>query len=433
MSGEVFVVAEIAGAAVVMTAGFAARTALAGTTLALEGVAALGEHIDTVVARAEERHREACRWGAAASGVLDRNARLAVLAAAGARAGVTTALPEPLDPHGHDTEELLRWCARTDERIRAIDEEITRAEAAALTGVVLADLAKALGAARPGEPPRTAEALADVLAHQENLAPAWRETAATEDFGQTLTRILGRLPPHADPRDREAIRAAAARLAEAAGPAEAASRLMDIRHRVRLAATRAAERRHNAVEAARLLQALEHDDPGGDHGTLLADLADVVAGRREFDPGLRAAARAACAAVVAAADEQHLRRSLLDALGALGYQAEEGFETLRPIRLTRDDWDEHAVTLVVTGEGRVRSAVIRTALGDGHDTDAADAEHERQWCVSFEKARAALADQGIATTVERLVPPGSRPTPVAVARAERARRIERRRSRERPS
>src|SRR5690606_37120199 len=150
----------------------------------------------------------------------------------------------------------------------------------------------------------------DVLPPQENLAPPWRETAATEDFGQTLTRILGRLPPHADPRDREAIRAAAARLAEAAGPAEAASRLMDIRHRVRLAAARAAERRHNAVEAARLLQALEHDDPGGDHGTLLADLADVVAGRRELDPGLRAAARAACAAVVAAADEQHLRRSL---------------------------------------------------------------------------------------------------------------------------
>ncbi|MEO3855989.1 hypothetical protein [Acrocarpospora sp. B8E8] len=417
MSGEVFVIAALAGAGAAVAVGFASRTAIAGTTLALEGVSALGEHMNGVVARAEEAHKQACAWGAVASGVLDRNARLAVLAQACARAPggerLAAELPEPLAPSGRTAEELLRWCAEADDRMERVDAGLAGLNAAAMTRTVFDDLIQALGGTgQAGSAAELAALLADLP-----------EAPADLEIAETLERVLTRIPAHVSADDLRAIRDAARRIGEAAGPAEARTRVVDVRHRVQLAGLAAAGRRTDAVEAARLLHALQLDAPG-EHVALEAGLAEVVAGRASFPPSLRAEARAACAAVVAAADRAHVRESLLGALGDLGYQVEEGFETLR---LAKEGWDQHAVQLVVTGEGQVRSAVVRTA--EGGDADAA---REREWCDAFDQARARLRADGVDTEVEHLLPPGTRPAPLARPRGARPRRLPQARHRERP-
>ncbi|MBO3750631.1 hypothetical protein J5X84_31525 [Streptosporangiaceae bacterium NEAU-GS5] len=431
MSGEVFVVASVGLAApVIVTAatlavgavavGLATRTAIAGTTLALDGVAALGEHINQMVERAEVRHREACAWSTVASAVLDRNARMAVLTAAcdGAQAGHLAADLRPLAPEGRSMEELLRWCGLADQQLGQIDAELAQLGARAMTEVVFADLLRTLGV-RPDGPPRSATALADLLAKDAGTPRAWRDTPTLTELTESLARVLGRLSAHVTAEDRAEIRAAAQRMADAANLAEARTRLVDVRHRVQSANQAAAGARSGAVEAARLLQALQRDLPGtgqAGHETLLADLADVVAGRRRLTAGLRAEAHTVCAAVVAAADELLVRQSLLGALSELGYQVDEGFETLNSVRLVKDGWDQHAVTLALAEGGRVRSAVVRTAGAPAQSAVVSDKEVEQTWCDSFEQARERLAEQGVETAVERLVPPGTRPAPVTRAR-----------------
>lgn len=425
MSGEVFVVAEVAGVATVLAAGFAVRTAIAGTTLALDGVAALGDYMNDVVARAESAHRSACAWAAVASGVLDRHARLAELVQACSRHApqeserLAALLPAPLHPEGREPDELLAWCRETDERVREVERELDLLSAGALTRSVFADLLQALGAALPAATPSTPREFAEMLARHAPAATLWRDTSAAEELAQTLTRVLSRLSCRVGDEDRAEIHAAAGRVSAAADLIEARTRVVDVRHRVQLANLAAAERLSGAVEAARLSQALERDDPLGDHRQLRAQLADVVAGRTEFTTPVRAAAHAACAAVVVAADDRHVRESLLQTLNGLGYRTEEGFETLQPVRLTKDGWDKHAVTLVMAEGGKVRTAVVRTSEDAERSTDAA---REQEWCTAFEAARELLAQQGVHTSVERLVPPGSRPTPTTRAKESNARR-----------
>ncbi|HEX8009129.1 MAG TPA: response regulator receiver protein, partial [Trebonia sp.] len=86
-----------------------------------------------------------------------------------------------------------------------------------------------------------------------------------------------------------------------------------------------------------------------------------------------------------------------------------------------------AVQLVLTDEGQVRSAVVRTA--DGTDADAA---REQEWCDAFDQARTRLSAEGVDTTVERLVPPGSRPAPRVRPRGAQPRRLTQARRRDRP-
>ncbi|MDH2425657.1 hypothetical protein [Sphaerisporangium sp. TRM90804] len=467
MSGEVFAVARVGGEVAIAVAGFASRTALAGTTMALEGVAALGDHMNGVVARAEEAHRSACAWSTVASGVLDRNARLAVLAQACANAGeaasgstpggeaarLAASLPSPLTPEGHSPDELLRWCAGTDDVMRQVDGALARMNSSALTRAVLDDLVGHLSGMRPTDPSDASEELATLLSALPSVPDAWRDQDAVEALTANLGRVLGRLSPYVSEGDRAAVREAARRMGSASGPAEARGRLVDVRHRVQLANLAATSRRQGAVEAARLLHALQIDvpNPQGEHEALRGRLAEVVAGRVEMDPGLRDAARAACAAAVAGADRAHVRRTLLDVLGTLGYEVQEGFETMEPLRLSKEGWDEHAVNLVITEQGQIRSVVVRTAdhpaaggvigADDGsapaaeNDTKAggaADAAREQEWCTAFDVVRERLAGEGVQTAVERLVPPGTRPAPRSRLKTVRPRRATQVRRRDRP-
>ncbi|GIH28131.1 hypothetical protein Aph01nite_64410 [Acrocarpospora phusangensis] len=421
MSGEVFLIPAIVGVGAVVAVGFASRTAIAGTTLALEGVSALGEHMNEVAARAEEAHREACAWGAAASGVLDRNARLAVLAEACAGIALAGRLPGQLDPHGRTAEELLRWCGETDESLREVDAQLSALTAAAAAETVFDDLLHALGGSgRAG----SAAELAALLAALPAAPDGWRDARAAQELAETLDRVLGRLAARVSAQDLLAIREAARRIGAASGPAEAQSRVVDVRHRVQQANQAAAGRRVRAVEAARLLHALQRDAPA-EHEDVRARLTEVVAGRADLDPALREQARAACAAVVAAADRAHVKEKLLVALGDLGYQVED--ESGHPLRLAKEDWDQHAVQLLLTEDGQVRSAVVRTA--DGSDADAA---REQEWCDAVDQARTRLSADGVDTGVTRELPPGTRPAPRVRPTGAKPRRLPRARHRDRP-
>jgi hypothetical protein len=163
-------------------------------------------------------------------------------------------------------------------------------------------------------------------------------------------------------------------------------------------------------------------------------LADVVAGQRALDPELREEAMAACEQVRAERENSYVRDALTRGLEQLGYDVDQGFDTFTAqgarLRLSRDQWPEHAVSVVVDGE-RVRTMVVRTESGEGDDAERLDAEREEQWCADFEDLRDQLAGDGLHLDVHRLVPAGERHVPVASRRRSTAGQREHRRNRER--
>ncbi|MGH3911370.1 MAG: hypothetical protein ACRDRM_11130, partial [Pseudonocardiaceae bacterium] len=156
-----------------------------------------------------------------------------------------------------------------------------------------------------------------------------------------------------------------------------------------------------------------------DTAPLRAALESVVAGRRELDSELHTDALAACERVRAEQESGYVRDALTRGLEKLGYQVDQGFDTFTGqgarLRLARDEWPEHAVSMVVDS-GEVRAMVVRTEIADGDDAMRLDLEREQQWCADFEELRDRLVGDGLRLDVQRLVPPGERHVPVAAPR-----------------
>lgn len=143
----------------------------------------------------------------------------------------------------------------------------------------------------------------------------------------------------------------------------------------------------------------------------------------------------ACERIRAERENQYVRDALTRALGNLGYEVDQGFGTFTgqgaKLRLVRDQWPEHAVSVVVDS-GEVRAMVIRTESADGDDAARLDVEREQQWCADFDQLRDQVAANGLRLDVQRLVPPGQRHVPVTARRpAERRTAKDRERERDR--
>jgi hypothetical protein len=303
--------------------------------------------------------------------------------------------------------------------VGAADEALAEAEEAmaararhavrAFLGSVLTDVP------RPGAPePRTVhaeEAIARFHALRGTGTPA---EPSSEETAAEVARILDRLAADVADTDRADVLAAAAAVVGKRG-GDRHSQLEELRIRVRRANTAAKARRDGRRTAAVYLQALDRSPAS----TLRAQLADVVAGRRDLDPALDTAAVAECDRVRVAEELAYVRRRATAALEALGYTVAPEFTTHvgdgERLRLVRDDWTEHAVGVVLDGE-ELRTSVLRTAARDGDDAVRVDAEREEQWCAAFDVLRAELADAGLEVEVTHLTHPGERPVPVAAAR-----------------
>ncbi|WP_282692089.1 hypothetical protein [Streptomyces sp. CC208A] len=385
---------------------------------------------DAAVREATRRRAEAAREAAllaaaardaAVRGVKTRNARIAALARFRAELAerygdaVTVRPPAPLHLDTQPTSGLEAWCAETDRALDAAERELREQAARA----VAADLFKDVTGERAERPADAAESFAD-RPESDGAVGAGHEDA--EDVERTLTRVLSRLLPDCDDAHRAEAHAAAARMAGAATPGEARTWLTETRLRVQRANAAAETRRSEADEAVRLLHDLDAPGDAGNEAetdAVRALLAEVVAGRRALDAPLRRRAADRRAAAEAEAERQYVVTTVTDALTDLGYQVSQGFETLTvtdgALRLSRSEWPDHAVNLVVDQQGgQLRTAVVRTAAGRGDDDAHLDAEREEQWCEDFRDLRGHLAQAGLTTDLQVAIPPGQVPVPLAV-------------------
>ncbi|MGH4016380.1 MAG: hypothetical protein ACRDSL_21125 [Pseudonocardiaceae bacterium] len=416
MSGESASIVDVCAVAAAGTLVAArAVTGVARTVLTAPGagVSAVGRRMEQGYARHQERQAALAEWEAAAREVVDRNARLSVLAA---RPGGPPGLPAPLVLRGQNLEQLTAWCAATDEALDGVERALL-AEAASAVSVVLASVAGP-ESVNPESVDTVPEASAAALEQHRQAG-----TAPPAELVEACRRILGGLAADVAAADHTEVLAAVARVRECRTPAERQGWLAELRVRVREANAGAARRREQARTAATMMQALaESAQPAATQprtARLWSELADVVAGRRALDPELHSDALAACEQVRAERENGYVRDSLTHALERLGYQVDQGFDTFTGqgarLRLVRDQWPEHAVSVLVDS-GEVRAMVVRTESAEGDDAARLDAEREQQWCADFEELRDQLVSDGLRLDVQRLVPPGERPVPIAAQR-----------------
>ncbi len=352
-------------------------------------------------ARHRERQAALAEWEAAARDVVDRNSRLAVLAA---RPGGTPGLPPPLSLQGQSVEQLTSWCTATDEALQRVEQALL-AETAVAVSVVL-------------------ESIGGVVDATGLLAMHAAEgTAPPPELIKACHRILSGLTSEITAAGRAEVLDAVTRIRECATPADRQVWLAELRVRVRQANSEATRRRDQARTAATMLQALaESTQPRA--VALRAQLDSVVAGHRVLDPELHRSALAACGEVRAMRESAYVRDSLIRGLEKLGYAVEPGFNTFTGdgarLRLVRDQWQEHAVSVVLDG-GEVRAMVVRTESAEGDDAERLDVERERQWCADFDELRDHVAGDGLRLDVQRLIEPGERHVPLAARKPRRER------------
>ncbi|MFJ1546089.1 hypothetical protein [Streptomyces sp. NPDC088246] len=334
---------------------------------------------------------------------------------------ITTKAPATLHIGAQPTRELEAWCTRVDKRLAAAELELREQCARAIATQLFADNSASGTEHRLVD---AAELFADRGSAEASAGAADRVAAgaaAREETEQVLARVLARLLPDCTEADRASTRDAAARTAGAATSGEASTWLVELRLRVQQANTRAEARRREVDEAVRLLHVLE-SGRGAVVEAIRDQLGEVVAGRGILDEPLRRQVVACRSAVAQQAEQRYVIATVTDALADMGYQVSEGFETLTvsagALRLTRGEWSEHAVNLVVDQEhGELRTAVVRTAVGDDDDASRVDVEREEQWCESFRRLRDRLAQAGLDTEVQVATAPGEIPVPLVASPA----------------
>jgi hypothetical protein len=393
--------AVIASLGLIRVLGGAAGLAAAGTGV----LAGLAEERAEIRAR---RLQEIRQHEQAIAEVLDRNARIAALASSAERNHAELALPTPLEPAERTAEELVGWCAETDTALAAAEESLATAIADTATG--------------------------RIFAAPESLQATPEDPAATPPsaLATTMARVLARLLPDSTEDDRRSVTEAAEQAAAAATQGEAESRLTEVRIRIQQANERARTRRDDRAAAARfLLELAAHPDADG----VRARLGEVAVGTRPFDDDLRAEAVRLVADLQRQAEHRYVTATLQEAFEELGYQVDDGFETLTAndgeAVLTRGDWTQHAIKVRVDDARQVRMALLRTEPGEGDEQRRLDVEREEQWCASFEAARRRLDAAGIHADVRWRIEPGEQRLPVVRQRHSRQQPRARQRERDR--
>ncbi|GIF73914.1 hypothetical protein [Asanoa siamensis] len=357
---------------------------------------------------ADERERQAQR-------LITARVDAATAAAALASAGLP---PDPAleaPPAGPAAE---AWCLGLRPAAEAWCLGLTAAVAAALdraraatVQVAGAHLAAALSALDDGR----------VVAAAEVVGPAG--PAPTRGALAAVTRMLASLDPRAGQADRGLVEAAAG---AAAGRADNAGQLTELRLRIQTANENVARRRDDAVVAAQLLDAVEpYPGGGGLDPRRLAHvrqaLAEVVAGRRALDDEVLdevARLREQTEAVASAAT---VADAVADALGDLGYLVGPDFSVgtaaAGMLEVSHPAQPDHLVRMRVDADRRQLVALVYRQ-GAGEEAAKADAEAEAAWCGDLDRAIRQLSESGLVLTPVLLRAPGSRPTPVVAGRAE---------------
>ena len=124
---------------------------------------------------------------------------------------------------------------------------------------------------------------------------------------------------------------------------------------------------------------------------------------------------------------EHRRKAVLEAMGSLGYQVEEGMETALAhegrVVVERRDLPGYGVELAgLVANDKFQVRAMR--FDDTEGGEAEDLQHEGEWCKTFSDLRAILGQAGDEIVIESAIGVGQRPLKV-VGRETRRRRIER--------
>jgi hypothetical protein len=297
--------------------------------------------------------------------VVERNARIAALAATRDKLGTAVRLPAPLElDDERAADELTAWCTTTDQALddaeRGLSEHLAAQVASEIFSVRTEGLQADLGAAPS---PRDE--------HEESA----RRASAREEAFRTLERVLKRLLPDVPQEERRDVSEAARLLVDAASSEEAEGALTEVRLRVQSANRRAAELREEERR-----RAAERD-----------------------------------AAEQAEAERRYVLGSITAAFEEMGYEVQGGFETLTAgggeVVLSRGSWPDHSVRMRVD-DAAVRAAMVRNRPAQSEDDRRLDVEREQEWCEAFEAARSRLEGAGIRSRITWRQAPGVRDLPV---------------------
>ncbi|MDL4815010.1 hypothetical protein [Actinomadura opuntiae] len=434
--------ATVAGTAV-LAVGLAA-TAVVMTRAAMGGLRDFGESIVEDAAQWEQQCAAAQEWQQAVLAVVDVNARIAVLRAAGSRldGGPGPDLPGPLDPAGRAVAELRRWCAETERRL----EEAERRQAGRVIDAGMGELARR-GTWR-------ADAAADGLARWAEQARRWEAESARvealaaasgrggeggdrEKTAATVDRILGRTLPKASPEEAATLLEAAGKALSTCNAAAASSWLGELRAREQQVDAAVRRRRADIEDATRFLAGLRLDriSPELYPAGLTAPFADVAerleavaAGREPLTSELRMRAEDAVLHMQDIADQSLVAETLAAACTRLGYRVRRG-EGAALMSLTLPEWDGDEVRFELA-EGQVVAT-----FGDGPVGDPAtvvDAARLRRWRDDFDRVCGDVKALGLEMTLLGVVEPHGTAADTAAPAGKGRRGDEEGRGRKRP-
>lgn len=211
--------------------------------------------------------------------------------------------------------------------------------------------------------------------------------------------------------DRASLEALAAAAMQARAEAGSAPLCVELRLRVGQLSAAAAARRREAVEATTLLASLHGLCPSGDEPIVRA-LEDVERGAAAMTDDLRSEVARFSAEARIEADRRYTASVISGALSEMGYEVEEGFDTLVAgsggAHAAR--WAAHAVRVQMDGAGELAVRVVRQE-GERTSDDQLreDREVEHEFCRDFAQLAARMDSHAVRVRITSHVMPGEEP------------------------
>jgi hypothetical protein len=304
-----------------------------------------------------------------------------------------------------------------DEHVACVEALIAQAEEI-LAEAYTARLEQKLTRASGGASAQSARSAGEARSHEEahgGSEAGWGGDAgeASSSGGQEAraaeaARLLSRLPPDVADEERTRIEVLAQEQVQAdGGPAVG----LALRYEVQQAITRAERRRADKQHAVRLRSQVAPFLDQQQAAEIDRALATVTEEGQPLTAQLRRDAANVAAACAIEQDRRIAAAAAAETFRELGYEVEEGFETLAAQRgvahVTKPGWHGYAVQFRLQ-ENMMRFHVVGEADRARSPSAAAtrDREVQEAWCQDVEPVRERMKNHGVRFAVTEQTEPG---------------------------
>ncbi|VVJ15004.1 Uncharacterised protein [Amycolatopsis camponoti] len=389
------------GSAAASAAPFVAGAAAAAgavflTRAALRGLGRVAEAEEGKLAEANKNRAETIAWDRAFAEVLIRNNRIARLRGLSTSASTPVSPPPSFVYNGQTTEEIASWCTTVDAQLLKTEQELSDARIRASLGRPVSDRARVVYqrvqrvvVSRPASGPGNRPPSGGPGSGGPRPGPGGRFPV---DLRPVVDDILAGAIGRIGGDDMASLSELAAEVLAQDGVSAGKAFLDELYLQAHEARVRQERRVADAEDAAKWLAALAPlagtpDGLSAHQRKVLAALEEVLAERRELDPGLRLAAEELQAVAVRAAEDRAIRTEFALQLKLMGYAVDEQHGT--GMRVTHENWggDHHADVDIHAGEF---TADFRTTGSAGR----ADLRLT-QWAKDASEARQRLEEAGV--------------------------------------